>query len=166
MTIQEHHLQTDNASGVGTIQLTLIKGGTYIVRASGIDRFGQAVIGSNRVTISDESDETKLRIFAERTKTEVGAAETLRIHSRLTQAHALVTFEGEGVIAYEVLALKSGMNPLQFHGQTRTLSKLLSWGGGDRRSATPYDTEALRCQKETEPEGELEGRAIPPRLQL
>ena len=114
VTIQEHHLQTDNASGVGTIQLTLIKGGTYIVRASGIDRFGQAVIGSNRVTISDESDETKLRIFAERTKTEVGAAETLRIHSRLTQAHALVTFEGEGVIAYEVLALKSGMNPLQF----------------------------------------------------
>ena len=79
-----------------------------------MDRFGQPVIGSNRVTISDESDETKLRIFAERTKTEVGAAETLRIHSRLTQAHALVTFEGEGVIAYEVLALKSGMNPLQF----------------------------------------------------
>ena len=114
VTIQEHHLQTDNASGVGTIQLTLTKGGIYIVRASGVDRFGQAVIGSNHVTISDESDETKLRIFAERTKTEVGAAETLRIHSRLTQAHALVTFEGEGVIGYEVLALKSGMNPLQF----------------------------------------------------
>ena len=114
VTIQEHHLQTDNALGVGIIQLTLTKGGTYIVRASGVDRFGQAVIGSNRVTISDESDETKLRIFAERTKTEVGAAETLRIHSRLTQAHALVTFEGEGVIGYEVLALKSGMNPLQF----------------------------------------------------
>ena len=114
VTIQEHHLQTDNASGVGTIQLTLTKGGTYTVRASGVDRFGQAVIGSNRVTISDESDETKLRIFAERTKTEVGAAETLRIHSRLTQAHALVTFEGEEVITYEVLALKSGMNPLQF----------------------------------------------------
>ena len=114
VTIQEHHLQTDSASGVGTIQLTLTKGGIYIVRASGVDRFGQPVIGSNRVTISDESDETKLRIFAERTKTEVGAAETLRIHSRLTQAHALVTFEGEEVITYEVLALKSGMNPLQF----------------------------------------------------
>ena len=114
VTIQEHHLQTDNASGGGTIQLTLIKGGTYIVRASGMDRFGQPVIGASHVRISDESDETKLRIFAERTKTEVGASETLRIHSRLTQAHALVTFEGEGVIAYEVLALKSGMNPLQF----------------------------------------------------
>ena len=114
VTIQEHHLQTDNASGVGTIQLTLTKGGTYIVRASGMDRFGQPVIGAGHVRISDESDETKLRIFAERTKTEVGAAETFRIHSRLTQAHALVTFEGEGVIAYEVLVLKSGMNPLQF----------------------------------------------------
>ena len=114
VTIQEHHLQTDNASGVGTIQLTLIKGGTYIVRASGMDRFGQPVIGASHVRISDESDETKLRIFAERTKTEVGASETLRIHSRLAQVHALVTFEGEGVIAYEVLTLKSGMNPLQF----------------------------------------------------
>ncbi len=114
VTIQEHHLQTDNASGVGTIQLTLTKGGTYIVRASGMDRFGQSVVSAGHVRISDESDETKLRIFAERTKTEVGAAETLRIHSRLMQAHALLTFEGEGVIAYEVLALKSGMNPLQF----------------------------------------------------
>lgn len=114
VTIQEHHLQTDNASGVGTIQLTLTKGGTYIVRASGVGRFGQPVVGAGHVRISDESDETKLRIFAERTKTEVGTAETLRIHSRLTQVHALVTFEGEGVIAYEVLALKSGMNPLQF----------------------------------------------------
>ena len=114
VTIQEHHLQTDNASGVGTIQLTLTKGGTYIVRASGVDRFGQPVIGASHVRISDESDETKLRIFAERTKTEVGTSETFRIHSRLTQVHALVTFEGEGVIAYEVLALKSGMNPLQF----------------------------------------------------
>ena len=114
VTVQEHHLQTDNTSGVGTIQLTLTKGGTYIVRASGVDRFGQPVVGAGHVRISDESDETKLRIFAERTKTEVGAAETLRIHSRLTQVRALVTFEGEGVIAYKVLALKSGMNPLQF----------------------------------------------------
>ena len=114
VTIQEHHLQTDTASGVGTIQLTLTKGGTYIVRASGVDRFGQPVVGASHVRISDESDETKLRIFAERTKTEVGASEMLRIHSRMTQVHALVTFEGEGVIAYEVLALKSGMNPLQF----------------------------------------------------
>ena len=114
VTIQEHHLQTDTASGVGTIQLTLTKGGTYIVRASGVDRFGQPVVGASDVRISDESDETKLRIFAERTKTEVGASETLRIHSRLTQAYALVTFEGEEVIAYEVLTLKSGMNPLQF----------------------------------------------------
>ena len=114
VTIQEHHLQTGNASGVGTIQLTLTKGGAYIVRANGVDRFDQPVVGAGHVRISDESDETKLRIFAERTKTEVGASETLRIHSRLTQARALVTFEGEGVIAYKVLTLRSGMNPLQF----------------------------------------------------
>ena len=114
VTIQEHHLQTDNASGIGTIQLTLTEGGTYIIRASGVDRFGQPVSGAGRVRISDESDETKLRIFAERTRTEVGASETLRIHSRLAQTHALVTFEGEGIIAYDVLVLKSGMNPLQF----------------------------------------------------
>lgn len=112
--VQEHSLQTDSRTGAGTIQMTLNIGGVFTIRASGTDRFGQAVVGSSRVTISDESDKTKLRIFAERTKTVVGASEKLRIHSRLKPTHALITFEGEIIFGYEVRLLKPGINPLQF----------------------------------------------------
>ena len=80
---QVHSLQTDAQTGTGAIQLVFDGGGVYYIRASGVDRFSQAVIGSSRVTISDKDDNTKLRIFAERTKTKVGASETIRIHSRL-----------------------------------------------------------------------------------
>ena len=57
---------------------------------------------------------TKLRIFAERTKTKVGASEAIRIHSRLKPVHALITFEGETIINYDVVLLESGMTPVQF----------------------------------------------------
>ncbi len=112
--IQEHNLQTDSQTGAGTIQLTLNTGGVFTVRAHGVDRFGQPVVGSSRVTISDEDDDTKLRIFADRSKTQVGASERLRIHSRLKPVHTLITYEGEIVIGYEVRLLKTGKNRLQF----------------------------------------------------
>lgn len=112
--IQEHSLQTDSHTGAATIQLTLNTGGVFTVRASGTDRFGQTVVGSRRITISDERDKTKIRIFAERTKSQVGASETLRIHSRLKPVHTLITYEGEVIIGYEVRLLKPGKNRLQF----------------------------------------------------
>ena len=111
--IQEHSLQTDAQTGTGTIQLTLDKGGEYYMRAHGVDRFGQPVVGSSRVTISDEADGIKLRIFTERTKTKVGASETVRIHSRLKPVLVLITFEGETIIDYDVVMLKPGMNTMQ-----------------------------------------------------
>lgn len=111
--IQEHSLQTDSQTGTGTIQLTLNTGGVFRIRASGTDRFGQAVVGSRNITISDDRDKTKLRIFSERTKTQVGATERLRIHSRLKPVHTLITYEGEVIIGYEVRLLKPGMNPLE-----------------------------------------------------
>ena len=111
---QVHSLQTDAQTGTGAIQLVFDGGGVYYIRVSGVDRFSQAVIGSSRVTISDKDDNTKLRIFAERTKTKVGASETIRIHSRLKPVHALITFEGETIINYDVVLLESGMTPVQF----------------------------------------------------
>ena len=112
--IQEHSLRTNSQTGAGTIQLTLNTGGVFEVRASGTDQFGQTVVGSRSVTISDDGDKTKLRIFAQGTKTQVGASETLRIHSRLKPVHTLITYEGEVIIGYEVRLLKPGHNRLQF----------------------------------------------------
>ena len=110
---QEHNLQTDAQTGIGTIQLALDKGGGYYIRASGTDQFGQIVVGSRRVFISDEDDRTQLLIFAERTKTKVGASETIRVHSRLKPVLALISFEGETIIDYDVVLLKPGMNPMR-----------------------------------------------------
>ena len=111
---QEHNLQTDAQTGIGTIQLALDKGGGYYIRASGTDQFGQTVVRSRRVFISDEDDRPQLLIFAERTKTKVGASESIRVHSRLKPVLALITFEGETIINYDVVLLESGMTPVHF----------------------------------------------------
>ena len=117
---EEHQVETDESSGEGKILLTLTKGGQYTLRATGTDRFGQPVLGAGKATISDDNDAIRLRIFADGTTTQVGASETVRIHSRLEDTAsgpltlALVTYEGEGIIDYKVLSLKSEMNAVQF----------------------------------------------------
>ena len=118
--VEEHQVETDESSGEGKILLTLTKGGQYTLRATGTDRFGQPVLGAGKATISDDNDAIRLRIFADGTTTQVGASETVRIHSRLEDTAsgpltlALVTYEGEGIIDYKVLSLKSEMNAVQF----------------------------------------------------
>ena len=112
--VGEHKIITDDKTGKGGVQLDLEKGGVYVLRASGVDRFGQPVSGENSVTISDDEDAIKLRIFAERTDLKVGGSEKIRVHSRLKPTLALVTFEGEGIIRYRIVPLKKGWNELEF----------------------------------------------------
>ena len=114
VVVDEQQVETDAATGQATMQLTLTKGSKYTIRANGVDRFGQAVVGEGYVTVSDDSDAIKLRIFATRGTTEVGKSETVRIHSRLVPGLALVTFVGEGVIDYKISRLQTGMNPLEY----------------------------------------------------
>ena len=114
VVVSEQQIETDTATGRATMQLTLTKGAKYTIRANGVDRFGQAVIGFGDVTVSDDSDAIKLRIFATRGTTEVGKSETICIHSRLGPGLALVTFVGEGIIDYKVSRLQTGMNPLEY----------------------------------------------------
>ena len=114
VVVDEQQIETDAATGQATMQLTLTKGSQYTIRANGVDRFGQAVVGGGEVTVSDDSDAIKLRIFATRGTTEVGKSETVHIHSRLAPGLALVTFVGEGIIDYKVSQLQTGMNPLEY----------------------------------------------------
>ena len=72
VVVSEQQIETDAATGRATMQLNLTKGSKYTIRANGVDRFGQAVIGFGDVTVSDDSDAIKLRIFATRGTTEVG----------------------------------------------------------------------------------------------
>ena len=129
--VEEHNITTDAKDGKGRIQLDLEKGGVYVLRASGVDRFDQPVSGEGSVTISDDEDAVKLRIFTEKANLKVGSKEKIRIHSRVGEGkrnvlffrkavfakkykNALVTFEGEGIISYRILRLKENWNDIEF----------------------------------------------------
>ena len=111
-TIEEYNITTDPKTGKGTVRLTLKKGGSYVLRVAGEDRFEQTVTAEGIVRISDEEDATKLRFFADTDTLQVGAAAKLRLHSRLEGSLALLTFEGDSIIEHRVVALKKGFNNL------------------------------------------------------
>ena len=112
VTVEEHRVLTDPEDGEATLTLKLEQGGLYVLRASGEDRFGQAVTGQTSVKISDDEDANKLRFFAEKATYEVGTRLPLSLHSRIDAKLALVTFEGEEIIEHRVVPLAKGYNPI------------------------------------------------------
>ncbi|MBT8045436.1 MAG: tetratricopeptide repeat protein, partial [Verrucomicrobiae bacterium] len=114
VTVKEVKVTTDAKTGIGICQLKLAKGGLYILRASGEDRFGQIVTSTSQLTISDDEDAVKLRFFAKNTTGKVGAKLPIRLHSRLKPALALLTIEGEEIISHRILKLKPGYNSIAF----------------------------------------------------
>jgi len=114
--VEEHNITTDVKTGKVVLQLDLEEGGAYVLRATGTDRFEQPVSGEGGVTVSDDKDAVKLRLFAERAKLKVGSEGKVQIHSRIgvRRSHALVTLEGEGIIGYQILQLKGNWNEVEF----------------------------------------------------
>ena len=113
VTVEEIKVTTDEKTGKGTAILNLKKGGIYTLRASGQDRFDQTVIGQTQVQVSDDEDAQKLRFFAKKSTYEVGATIPLRLHSRVAEGLALLTYEGEEVIGHEIISIKKGDNLLE-----------------------------------------------------
>lgn len=114
VTIAEHTITTDEKTGEGRIQLTLAEGGAYTLRVEGDDRFEQTVTAQAPVSVSGDDDITKLRLFAESDRLQVGEDTEVRIHSRLDTGLALITFEGESILSYRIASLHEGMNELRF----------------------------------------------------
>jgi len=114
VTVSEHKIKTDEKTGRATVSLKLEKGGDYILRAAGPDRFGQTVTGEGRVKVSDDEDRIKLRFFAEQSTLQVGGKANVRLHSRLAPSLALLTYEGEEIISYQVTQVEKGYNKLAF----------------------------------------------------
>ncbi|MBI2192793.1 MAG: tetratricopeptide repeat protein [Planctomycetes bacterium] len=114
VTVSEHKLKTDPTTGTAAQKLELEKGGRYVLRAAGPDRFGQTVTGEAAVTLSDAEDETRLRFFAEASRLPVGGEADLRLHSRLDSGLALITTEGEEIIRHEITEIQKGYNGLRF----------------------------------------------------
>ncbi|MGB9597100.1 MAG: MG2 domain-containing protein, partial [Candidatus Poribacteria bacterium] len=93
--VSDYKVITDAKTGKGIINIKLDQGGRYVLRASGNDRFNQPVVGQGEIFVSDDKDEVKLRVLAERSELKVGEKAKIKIYSRLeTSSLALLTFEG------------------------------------------------------------------------
>ena len=113
VTVQEIKVTTDPKTGKGIAILNLKKGGYYVLRANGTDRFDQVVTGQTGMQVSDDEDLQKLRFFAEKSTYEVGSKIPLRLHSRVDKGLALLTYEGEEVLGHKIIPVKKGDNRLE-----------------------------------------------------
>ena len=113
VTVREVKLTTDAKTGIVKSSQTFEAGGIYILRVSGKDRFGQVVTAANSVQVSDQTDTTKLRFFADAASLKVGEKVAIKLHSRLDKGLALLTFEGEDVLEYRVVELNKDYNAVE-----------------------------------------------------
>ncbi len=143
VTVAEYEIETDEETGTARQQLELDTGGEYILRVAGTDRFDQPVTAEGRVHISDEEDETRLRLFADSETVNVGDETTVQLHSRARAALALVTEEGETLLDYDIVPIEEGFNDLPLaighkHFPNMTLSAALIDGRELRTASLPF----------------------------
>lgn len=106
--------KTDAATGKATVSLKLEKGGLYRLRVTGTDRFNQTITRDVSVEVSDNDDVHKLRLFADAAALKLGQDAKVRLHSRLQKGIALLTYEGEAILRYQIVELHKGYNDIDF----------------------------------------------------
>ncbi|MCC7061405.1 MAG: tetratricopeptide repeat protein [Planctomycetes bacterium] len=110
-------LRTD-ASGKGSAVLSAAKGGRYRVRVELVDRFGTSIAGTTDLQISGEDDDVKLRLLGERDTYHVGETAQVKVMNRAGERLALLTWQGDGILAYESRRLPAGESMLSLPLQT------------------------------------------------
>ncbi len=110
--VSEDRLTTDEKEGTARHTLKLDKGGYYILRAEGTDRFDNPIAAAVIVKISDDDDQVRLRILADRHTYKVGEEAAVTLHWREQLALALVTYQGARILDYKIVTLKQGANKL------------------------------------------------------
>jgi len=111
-TVEQQKVATEAVTGKANLLLKLMNGGDYRIRVTGIDRFGQTVTSECAVQVSGAEDAIKLRFFADSATLKVGKEALVRLHSRLDHGLALLTFEGETILRYQILELKKEYNEI------------------------------------------------------
>lgn len=107
-------LKTDE-TGIVRVTYTPAESGQYGYRVKGKDRFGTIVTAQAFSQVSGKDDTIKLRLFADRSHYKVGEPGSLDIHSRLEGPKlSLITYEGEGIIQYQIREVKEGKNRINF----------------------------------------------------
>ncbi|MEQ8766177.1 MAG: tetratricopeptide repeat protein [Planctomycetota bacterium] len=139
-------MSTDE-SGVAHRQVRIEKGGQYILRVEGTDRFSSPVSGQCAITISDASDPVRLRWVTESQRLRVGEPHALTLHNRGAAGLALITFEGETIFDYRILALEPGANRVEIEpGSEHFPNFVLAAASmqGDELFEASVDLEAMR----------------------
>jgi len=111
--VETHQVKTDAKDATARQTLKLDEGGTYIVRAEGIDRFGNPISAQHPVQISDDKDEVRLRILADVHTYKVGDTARVKLHWREKPALALVALQGAKILDYRLVELTQGLNVLE-----------------------------------------------------
>ncbi|MCC6409688.1 MAG: hypothetical protein IT453_21215 [Planctomycetes bacterium] len=111
--VAEWSLTTDTANGEAHQAIALARGGAYVLRASGVDRFGNPVVGERSIEISGEEDAQRLRWLVDTHVFEVGSKATLTLVDREADGLALLTIESDTFLEHRILALKKGTNSVE-----------------------------------------------------
>jgi outer membrane protein assembly factor BamD (BamD/ComL family) len=114
--VSRHEARTDPKSGITSIPLKVAdaRGGRFILRASGTDRFGNPILRDHVLTISGQDDPERLRILADRTSFKVGENAQVRLFSRDPLGPVLLAWEADRILQYRLMDVKEGENPLDW----------------------------------------------------
>ena len=115
---------TDPKSGKAELPVRLAKGGTYLLRVEGLDRFKNSVFGQAQVFISGDEDEVSLRFLSDPKRWNVGEDASLELFNRADSGLALITFEGESILSYRLVELQEGLQSHRLPGRSRALPEL------------------------------------------
>ncbi len=110
--VAEHPLATA-ADGTARQTLKLTKGGTYLVRATGADRFGDTISRELNLSVSGDDDPQRLLLLVDRRQLKAGDRAEAQIVWRGQPALAVVTCHSDRLIEQRQIALATGTNRLQ-----------------------------------------------------
>ncbi len=111
--VHDFAIQTDE-SGRADQAMSVEKGGDYMIRLTGTDRFDNPVVKETAIHIYGEEDDQRVRIIAKQTRLPVESELKVEVFNREAAGLALLTFEGETMLDYKVVQLTAGSNQLSF----------------------------------------------------
>ncbi|MBN1478397.1 tetratricopeptide repeat protein, partial [Candidatus Sumerlaeota bacterium] len=112
--VSTHDVRTDEETGEGRVQVAIAEGGLHRLRVEGTDADGRPWTARATVTISDEDDEVRLRLLADRDTYRVGETAELTVVNRSDARLALATWETERILRHEVIELRGGRSSWDF----------------------------------------------------
>ena len=100
---------TTGGDGAAVASFTAPKGGLHCIRAEARDRFGNLVTGEAFLSISGDDDTVKLRLLCDRDTFTLGERIPLRIVNRAGPRLALLTWQGDGILACRAERIEAGV---------------------------------------------------------